>query len=167
MNKAIDKPFCEVAKQNERRIHYHIHKLGIFDPHQEYYQEGLYALWNAYCTYQPEKGSFSTYLNYSIRNRLIDLLRKNIRQIEKDTLVIDYQISNYESYAIDTLEDPLFWEEIKSLLTIKQWKWVYYHIILDLPIKAIAQKENTTVDAVKNWGREVRKKLGTNLIIEK
>ncbi|MGJ9459627.1 hypothetical protein [Oceanobacillus sp. CF4.6] len=40
--------FEEFFKQNERRIHYHINKLQLRDPHQEFYQNGLVAMWNAY-----------------------------------------------------------------------------------------------------------------------
>src|SRR5699024_8829069 len=46
---------------------------------QEYFQEGLVALWKAYETYQPDQGPMSTYFNYQIRNRLIDLIRKQSR----------------------------------------------------------------------------------------
>ncbi|WP_255695068.1 hypothetical protein [Virgibacillus salidurans] len=34
----------DIFKQNEKRIHYHIHKLNIRDPHQEFYTEGLVAM---------------------------------------------------------------------------------------------------------------------------
>ncbi|WP_343032895.1 sigma factor [Virgibacillus doumboii] len=50
--------------------------MNIQDPHQEYYQEGLVAMWNAYENYQPDNGPLSTYFNYIIRNRVIDLPRK-------------------------------------------------------------------------------------------
>lgn len=43
--------FEDIFKQNERRIHYHIHRLNIRDSQQEFYQEGLVAMWNAYETY--------------------------------------------------------------------------------------------------------------------
>jgi len=76
-----DFTFDEILKQNERRIHYYIHKLNIRDPHQEFYQEGLVAMWNAYEKYEPDKGQLSTYFNYSIRNRLIDLIRKENNRI--------------------------------------------------------------------------------------
>ncbi|QKY70206.1 sigma-70 family RNA polymerase sigma factor [Lentibacillus sp. CBA3610] len=68
--------FEEIFNQNERRIYYYIHRLNIQDPHQEFYQEGLVAMWNAYEKYRPEKGPMATYFNYIIRNRMIDLMRK-------------------------------------------------------------------------------------------
>ncbi|WP_234028515.1 hypothetical protein [Lentibacillus sp. Marseille-P4043] len=47
MDKKKSFEFEEIFEQNKRRIHYHIHKLNIRDPHREYFQEGLCALWNA------------------------------------------------------------------------------------------------------------------------
>ncbi|WP_373895451.1 hypothetical protein [Virgibacillus sp. CBA3643] len=37
--------FDEIFKQNGRRIHYHIHKLNIRDPHSEFYAQVLVAMW--------------------------------------------------------------------------------------------------------------------------
>ncbi|MFD1363348.1 sigma-70 family RNA polymerase sigma factor [Lentibacillus salinarum] len=75
-------------EQNKQRIHYQIHKINIRDPHQEFFQEGLVALWNAYETYQPDKGPMATYFNYMVRNRLIDRMRRETRQreIEKEAI---------------------------------------------------------------------------------
>lgn len=68
--------FEEIVKQNERRIHYHIHKLNLHYPYKEYFNEGLVAMWRAYESYHPDKGPLATYFNFMIRNRLIDQLRK-------------------------------------------------------------------------------------------
>src|SRR5699024_12406927 len=78
--------FEEIAKQNERRVHYHIHRLSLRDPHEEFFQEGLVAMWNAYEKHEPDKGPLATYFNYTIRNRLIDLIRKKAREQQKDEL---------------------------------------------------------------------------------
>ena len=57
MEKKEDLSFEEIMKQNERRVHYHIHKLQVNDPHQEFYQEGLVAIEDAYETHQPDLGN--------------------------------------------------------------------------------------------------------------
>src|SRR5699024_10239494 len=57
-----------------------LHKLGIKDPYNEFYVEGMYAMWEAYQKFQPDKGTLSTYFNYMIRFRLMDLLRKKARE---------------------------------------------------------------------------------------
>jgi len=58
------------------------------------------------------------------------------------------------------MHDPSLWNHLKSQLTDKQWKWVQYRIILDMPYIEMAEAENTSVEAVKSWlGQAVKKKL--------
>ncbi|GAB3049130.1 sigma-70 family RNA polymerase sigma factor [Virgibacillus ainsalahensis] len=166
--------FEEIMEQNERRIHFHINRLHIRDDNQEFYREGLFALWNAYESYQPDKGPMATYFNYIIRNRLIDLIRKENRTNEiKDQFIqenkVEYTDGNHIRGTEGTtpipgqtdilLEDTALWQQLKTALTQNQWKWVYYHIIDGIPLKEIAIQENTTMEAVKSWGKQVRKKL--------
>ena len=76
--------FEEIMKQNERRVHYYIHRLKVNDTHQDFFQEGLVAMWHAYEKYQPNKGALSTYFNYTIRHRLIDLIQKKAKEQRND-----------------------------------------------------------------------------------
>ncbi|WP_188454785.1 sigma-70 family RNA polymerase sigma factor [Virgibacillus oceani] len=180
MNQKIT--FEEIFEQNKGRIHYQINKLNIKDPQGEYFQEGLCAMWNAYESYQPDKGAMSTYFNYIIRNRLIDLLRKQTREynhskeivLENRTQIDD---GNHKrlgeayspiSYVSDlSLNDPYLLPYIKSQLTDNQWKWVYYFIVQDMSIKDIAAQEGKTADAVKSWGKQVKKKFRENDLQER
>ena len=174
MNKNEIITFEEILKQNERRIYYYIHKLNVKDPYQEFYQEGLVAMWNAYKTYHPDKGSLATYFNYMIRHRMIDLLRKKKREQQTDELIFQEEkqkidLGNHtRKQDISTLihdqtdipiTDIYFWKHVKSNLTTNQWKWVYYYIIEDMTIKEITIIEGVSVEAVKSWGRQARKKL--------
>jgi RNA polymerase sigma factor (sigma-70 family) len=172
LDKKKDFTFEEIFKQNENRIHYHIHKLGIRDTHREFYMEGMFALWQAYMKYQPEKGPMSTYFNYIIRNRLIDMLRKEVRTVEKDELVRQEQIRQTETgnrilrtgvtlMELDgvTLEDNSLIEKISSIMTEKQMKYVIGFIVNGMSIREIAEQEGVTEDIVKGWGREARRKL--------
>ncbi|MFD2043068.1 sigma-70 family RNA polymerase sigma factor [Ornithinibacillus salinisoli] len=164
--------FEEIFKQNENRIHYYIHKLEINDTHKEFYVEGLYAMWLAYKKYQPDKGPMSTYFNYMIKNRMIDLIRTKGRDIEKAEIIIQEETINQDHgnrHAATylpivtpkeiTVEDHTIWEQVKEMLTDNQYKWIYYAIIQELPQKEIAEIEGVSVDMVKSWGREARKKL--------
>lgn len=164
--------FEEILEQNERRIYYHIFKLRIDDPHKEYYQEGLFAMWRAYETYRPDKGPMSTYFNFIIRNRLIDLLRR-----ERRLLIIDEQITRLETSQIDngnrlrkhgpsmlesgeiSVKDQELWAQVRSVLTAKQWRWLKLYIFMDMSINEVANNERISVEAVKSRGRQVRKKL--------
>lgn len=174
--------FEEIFKQNERRIHYHIHKLNIRDPHQDFFQEGLVALWNAYKTHEPDKGPMATYFNFTIRNRLIDKVRKDTRLTENDEKVImknmkELDDGNHFSTSeavyplVDTSDIPVhdsyLWNQLKDNLTTNQWKWIDYYIVKDMSIKEIANLENKSEDAVKSWGRQARKKLRNEKFREK
>jgi len=75
MEKKTNLSFEEIMEQDERRVHIVIYKLNIEDPYGEFYQEGLVAIGDAYETHQPDLGALSTYINYTIRQRLIYLLR--------------------------------------------------------------------------------------------
>src|SRR5690625_238255 len=163
---------------NKNRIYYQIHRLNIpKELHEKFYTEGIVALWQAYKEYDATKGNVGTFINYRIRYRLIDLLRKKARQQERQEQIIDEQKrqltdGNHSRQSSLPLIDPTvdyidipcehnreFWTFVKSQLTKKQWKWVKYFIIADLSIKEIMEIENVTADAVKGWGQAVRKKL--------
>ncbi|MFD1361273.1 hypothetical protein [Lentibacillus salinarum] len=64
----------------------------------------------------------------------------------------------------DMLEDTAFWCRLRTHFTGNQWNWIYYHIIGGLSIEEIAIQENTTVEAVTTWGRQVAqaKRIITN-----
>ncbi len=168
--------------KNKRRIYYHIYRLNIYDPHEEYFQEGLCALWSAYESYNPSKGPMATYFNYVIRNRLIDLIRKTNRSIKNNATLIQKQQQsfhhgNYLRYSKQTypiprfseppIEDPYLWDQLAQHLTENQRKWVQLYVIEDLPIREIAIRENTTEEAVKSWGKQTRKKLRHNYFRER
>ncbi|SDQ16953.1 sigma-70 family RNA polymerase sigma factor [Virgibacillus salinus] len=172
MTEKVSMTFEEIFEQNEKRIHYHMLKLGINDPHREFYVEGLYAMWMAYKKYDPDKGPLATYFNYTIRNRLIDMLRTKTREDNNEQKINQKEICEvdngnscgtmklpiFDQNGI-TIEDNTFWESVKSKLTENQWKWVHFFIIEGMSKQEIAQQEGVSIDAVKSWGREMRKKL--------
>ncbi|SEQ47260.1 RNA polymerase sigma factor, sigma-70 family [Virgibacillus subterraneus] len=172
MKKEEKLTFDEVFEQNERRIHYHMLKLGIKDPHREFYVEGIYAMWMAYKKYNPNKGPLGTYFNYIIRNRLIDMLRQKTREDHNQSKITHKEICEVDNGnscgeaktpVIDTsgvtLPDCEFWHSVKEMLTENQWKWVKFYIIEGIPLQEIAQQEGVSEDAVKSWGRQTRRKL--------
>ena len=169
----IDLDFEEILKQNERRIYYHMHRLGIRDPYGDFYAEGLFALWMAYKKYEPDKGPLSTYFNFMIRNRLIDKIRQESRAQEnkeryaenakKLTQNRDGEVSMLADSHIEhpeqSIENEEMWREVRGILTDRQWDWVYYHIIQGMKLKEIAEMKGVSVEAVKSWGKEARRKL--------
>jgi RNA polymerase sigma factor (sigma-70 family) len=162
--------FEEIVKQNENRIHYQLQLLGIRDMEGDFYAEALIAMWRAYKKYDPNKGPMATYFNYSIRNRMIDLIRARVREEENNQSVVDYYSSFHESLQSTSkptlnitsdkdIVDEHLWHKVFSTLTDKQRKWVYYAIIKNYSLKEIAEKEGVSVEAVKSWAKEAKKKL--------
>ncbi|MGP4071664.1 sigma-70 family RNA polymerase sigma factor [Piscibacillus sp. B03] len=149
--------FSEILSKYEGMIYHLIHKLNIQDKDGEFYQHGLIALWESYQKYHG-RDSFPKITYITIRSRLIDLIRKKSRLIEHETIsdffkeeaVLDANIEGF---------DPLFWDMVRDALTEKQWIYVKKRIIQGKEIKEIAQEEQTTTDAVKGWGKEVKRKL--------
>ncbi|MEN1969853.1 sigma-70 family RNA polymerase sigma factor [Lentibacillus sp. N15] len=172
MNPLIEESFEEVLRNYEKIIYYHIHKLHIHDPHQEFYQEGLYALWQAYQTFQPNKSKLSTYLHSMIHNHLIDVLRKQECQQRYDRLYIREIMTHQESgnrccyTKIPVCDEPWIasfevdlWQWLHALLTVNQWKWVKYFILKGLSNHEIAMKEGVSVAAVHSWAKTAKVKL--------
>lgn len=177
----MDKEFTfeEIFKQNENRIHYQLHKLQIRDPHNEFYVEGLYAIWLAYKKYQPDKGPMATYFNFAIRNRLIDMIRSKSREQKIIEAYIQKESTDkYDGNRSTTSPAPILspegievvdtelWNEVRRILTPNQWKWVYHYVLHDLSLKEIAEREGVSVDAVKSWSREARKKLQASDVLK-
>lgn len=166
---------------HERRIYYQMNRLNIpYHLHEEFYTEGLIALWKAYETFDPDQGNLGTYLNYRIRYRLLDHLRKRIRTDENNEKLLEntkvatddgnrHRASGMpitDKQGIPLSKEP-FWHEVKSHLTDNQWKWVKYFIIAELTIKEIMEIENVTADAVKGWGSRARKRLRDKDVIRR
>lgn len=169
----MDRDFETFLKTHERRIHFQISRLNI--PHtvyDEFYAEGVFALWQAYKEYESQLGDVGTFLNYRIRFRLIDLVRKRVRKQDGDEKVIDeakIQLDDghrhratgmpiVSTHGVPLSNEP-FWNEVRSHLSTRQWKWVKYFIIANLTVKEIMEIEGVSASAVKGWGREARRKL--------
>lgn len=176
----MERDFEGFFKGNEGRIHYQIHRLGISGEwYHDFYAEGLVAMWQAFREYEAGQGNMGTFVNYRIRFRLIDLLRKKLKAEERQVAVSEasqLQLSDgnlHKGSGLPVLDvrgielaDPLFWEAVRKHLSDNQWKWVHYFIIYDLSVKEIMELEGVSADAVKSWGREVRRKLRKKAIKE-
>ncbi|WP_342447741.1 sigma-70 family RNA polymerase sigma factor [Lentibacillus salicampi] len=135
---------------------------------------------NAYENYQPDQGPMATYFNYTIRNRMIDLVRKQNKEAEKTVHYAqeyrthidngNYYRSNGLAYPVrqngGKKRDAAFWQTVREQLSDNQWKWVKCFIVEEMSVKEIAEQEGVSVEAVKSWGKQARRKLG-GLVDEK
>ncbi|RWZ59048.1 sigma-70 family RNA polymerase sigma factor [Halobacillus fulvus] len=155
--------FEEILQENEARIHFHIRRLGIVDPEGEFFAEGQLALWQAWRAFDPDRGSFSPYLNAKIRQALMDHIKRKKRDQRNDEVHMQ-QVLQYGQHITEMdIRDEEIWERVRAILSDNQWKWVHYYIIHDYSVEQIAAIEGVSRDAVKNWGRHARNKLRARL----
>lgn len=165
----------DFIEQNQRRVYYQMARLRIDDKEGEYFQEGLVAMWRAYENYDPDKGPLATYMNFQIRNRLVNVLRKTIvdrKYVEQlgHQQKVETQSGNYmdgnkitsanqeETEIINQLYENDFSKFI-NLLTEKQKVWFCCAIIEGLSNQEIAEKEQVSIEAVKSWAKSAKRKL--------
>ncbi|SDM58647.1 sigma-70 family RNA polymerase sigma factor [Sediminibacillus halophilus] len=153
--------FEEVLATHERMIYYLINKWSIRDPEKEFYQEATIALWQAYESYDPARGKFSTYAYFHIEKALLSVIRKQTRQQEKQEMYILMEKSDPGRVVTFLQEgiDPYLLARLENVLTDKQMTWFQLYVLEDLSVKAIAQKEKVTTAAVKNWARAAKPKI--------
>src|SRR5699024_10335280 len=106
--------------------------MGITDDwYVELFAEGIVAMWKVYKELDSGTGDIGTYINFQIRFRLLDLMRKKVRTEETEEKVLaesKVQLENDnrhgasgKSLVVETnivLEDHEFWEEVKDDLPI-------------------------------------------------
>ncbi|CAH2716791.1 RNA polymerase sigma factor FliA [Neobacillus rhizosphaerae] len=151
--------FEQLATQYEPMIHKIIHSLNIYHNQEEFYQTGLIGLWEASNRFNAEKGKFSNYAYSYIKGKILTELSTATKQKDKS-------IYPKEEYW-DTIEDqgshqPLEIELLLSYcqgLTEKETKWVLASCLQFLSIREIAEQEQVSISAVKQWRNGARKKL--------
>ncbi|GIO23420.1 RNA polymerase sigma factor [Oceanobacillus sp. J11TS1] len=167
----------DFIEQNQRRVYYQLNRLKIQDREGDYFQEGLVAMWRAYEKHNPDKGPLATYMNYQIRNRLVDIIRKSsVERKYLDQLIyqrkVETQSGNYldgnqipemqgEGNPLETVDhlDASSLSEFTAALTDKQKIWFCDAIIDGLTNPEIAEKEQVSLEAVKSWAKGAKRKL--------
>lgn len=142
-----------------------MHSLHIYKNQQEFYQTGLIALWEASQTFEERKGTFSNYAYTSIKGKMLSEMTQNNHYKEKNILP-----PNEEFWErIEGQDSSLFLEKetIQTYcegLTEKEATWVMESYINQLSIKEIAESENVTVSAVKQWKLGALRKLKVKVL---
>lgn len=158
--------FEQLAEQYTPMIHRIINCLQIYKNKEEFFQSGLIALWEATKSFNPDKGSFTSYAFMCIKGHLLKELTANNKHYDRNVAVE----KDFLELVEDTNADPSFSEDFLvshcQTLTPNQKKWVLYTAINDLSIKQIAHRENVSVSAVKQWRAGAREKLKDLINIE-
>ncbi|MFZ3588991.1 sigma-70 family RNA polymerase sigma factor [Bacillus sp. DJP31] len=152
--------FQRIYEEEEWLIHYAINQLHLYKNQDEYYQEGLIGLWEAYVRFDESHGaSFRTFAFQTIRGKLLTYLRKSKR--------IEDSQATLTEVLIDTTEDqqltlPLEQETILDYcegLTKEQRRWVILHFIECKGQNQIAKQLGVSKDTVKSWRRYALQKI--------
>ena len=121
-------------------------------------------IWDKIHLYNPEKGSFSSWIYTIARNNRIDLLRKKSSQPYTDISEIDIPSDNENSQEI--VERKSITEQVKNainLLPEKQRKVIELSFINDMTQDEIAVKLNIPIGTVKSRMRLAYQKMKENL----
>ncbi|KAA0547115.1 sigma-70 family RNA polymerase sigma factor [Bacillus sp. BGMRC 2118] len=156
--------FQEVLDREEWVVHYCIKRLNIFKNKDEFYQEGLIALWEAYQRYDSTKGStFRTFAYHTVRGKMLTCLRKSSKNDNNQATLTDELIE----VTADPHIVPVLETETLSLycegLTHDQKKWVFLHFFEGRGQKEIANMEQVGHETVKSWRRYALQKIRKNI----
>ncbi|MFD1067669.1 sigma-70 family RNA polymerase sigma factor [Oceanobacillus locisalsi] len=170
----------DFIEQNQRRVYYQMARLQIEEEKEEYFQEGLVAMWRAYENYMPDKGPLATYMNFQIRNRLVDVFRKsmvekkyfeqlgheqnvetksgNYSQAHGKKISAEFEGGGDPQEIVEHNNENDFYQ-FTTLLTDKQKVWFHCAILEGLSNQEIAIQEKVSIEAVKSWAKSSKKKL--------
>jgi RNA polymerase sigma factor (sigma-70 family) len=151
--------FEQLAEQYKPMIHKIINSLHIYRNQDEFYQNGLIALWEASNRYDQSKGNFTNYAYTFIKGTLLKQLEKEFKDQQRNICPSE----EFWEYTGEFHSDhPLEAEMLQTYceaLTPNQQNWVFYTVIDDLSIKEIAEREKVSVSAVKLWRSGAKKKV--------
>lgn len=156
--------FDEAVSQYNKLIKNQIKRLRIYKNHDEYYQTGLIALWDAYRKYDETKGSFSNYAFQTVRGNLLTKLRleNTYESRHQPSEEIDTHNQIYESTLLqrETIEN--YCEQLSP----NQRKVIIGRFYEDKTFEQIAEEGRVKTATVRSWYRyaceNLRKQLHPN-----
>jgi RNA polymerase sigma-70 factor (ECF subfamily) len=114
--------------------------------------------------YNPDKGSFSSWVYTIARNNRIDLLRKKSSQPYTD--ISEVEIASDNESGLDIVEQKSISAHVKKaieLLPVKQRKVIELSFVNDLTQEEIAGELNIPIGTVKSRMRLAYQKMKDNL----
>ncbi len=141
-------------------IHSIINQYNIFKDREEYFQLGLYGLYDAYQNYNPEKGAFATFAYYRIRGMILNHLKRKISAGEKEVHV-EFDFLSYMLPTNDNnpLEKKLLLQQGIERLRPELRKIIIYHYFEGYSLKEIAGKLQISYPTVKRRHKEALQQL--------
>ncbi len=151
--------FEQIAEQYTPMIYKIINSLHIYKNKDEFYQTGLIALWEACTNFDKSKGSLTSYAYSFIKGKIMTELSKSKKQEERSVYPDEAYWDTLRDEQPGTPFETDFLQSFCSDLTEKESKWLLYTCLNGFSIREIAQREQVTVSAVKQWRSNARRKL--------
>jgi RNA polymerase sigma factor (sigma-70 family) len=136
-----------------------IKKLHLTREFDEYYQIGLIALWEASRQFQPEKGTFSSFVYKKVYWNIVSHLRKQWRMKKNECSLTDEFVHILPASLPQHSSNREALQMILRDLTECQKKWLIGYIVENKSLKKIAEEEGVPIGAVKQWRFKALKKL--------
>ncbi|WP_193744667.1 sigma-70 family RNA polymerase sigma factor [Geomicrobium sp. JCM 19037] len=152
--------FEVVYEHYTRLIKATLHRLQIYQNHEEFMQVGYIGLWKAYETHDAARGPFPAYAKLCVKHEMLTHLRKESTYMNRHQPT-EFGEHDDEMGHVDEMNDDEWLQQILAHLSDKESIWVVEHSVNDLPPRMIAEKHKVTVDAVKDWRKRALKKLRT------
>ena len=158
--------FNEIVEKYSQMIYSIIHKLHIQQNEEEFYQEGLIALWYAWTRYEESKANFSTYAYWTVRGMLLNLIKEDRRFHETHCAWTPEmeEVIPCKNDSVSSVHERI--QEIECyVLTFseKQRIWLKEYVVNGKKLEEIAEKYGTTVAAVKSWRRSAIQNIRQNV----
>ncbi|MFD1739530.1 sigma-70 family RNA polymerase sigma factor [Bacillus salitolerans] len=159
--------FQEVVEKEDWIIWSAIKHLRLYKNQEDFYQEGLIGLWEAYVRFNPMKGaSFQTFAFHTVRGKMITLLKNAIKHETHQANLSEAMLElTVDEHSIIPFELELMWQHCDGLSDVQR-RWVYKSFIEMKGPKQIAQEERVSLETVKSWRRYALKKIRENVLAD-
>lgn len=135
--------FSDIVEKYEKEIYSHVRRLGLYDTTGKYFQEGVFGLWEAYKTFDSLNGDFTLLANTNIKSSITNRSWQTEYRFEQNHLLsVMLQQDTTNGPNVNISINQYDWSTIQEKLTVNQWKWLYYHVILDKLPKQIGDVDS-------------------------
>ncbi|MCM3616643.1 sigma-70 family RNA polymerase sigma factor [Sutcliffiella horikoshii] len=159
----MESTFEEVLIQYTPMIHHIIKSLNIYKDKDQYFHEATIVLWEIMHTQDHQKGSFTSYAYSSIKGKLLNHLKNEVKWESNHAFVEHLPEQSYLP-SLSDMESLEGLEKYAPLLTGKQKTWLIAYIGQGRKIEEIALQEGVSISAVKSWRTEAIRKLRKELV---
>lgn len=148
--------FDQLVERYSKMIQGIIKSLTIYKDHDDFFQIGLIALWDAANLYDEKKGKFSTYAFSFIRGRMLMFLKQQKKHELEQSVINENHLQKlvYEEPFLE--KDDLF--ACFAYLTEKEKRWVLLRFYHGLSNSDIAKMEKMNLKTVNSCGKRAMAK---------